>query len=182
MSAWDEEAHPWLEGEKRLIEAVIDAGRPVLGICLGAQLLADVLGARIYRGSHREIGWFEVRATRDAAADPVGGCLPDAFETFLWHGDSFDLPDGAVHLAGSAAFAHQAFRWRRVLALQFHLEVRPDWVQRIAGRDAAQLLPMQHVQPVEQILARPESLYRANNAVMDRVLDAWLEQAPGAEC
>jgi len=180
MSVWEEARHPWLKDEKRLIASVIDAGRPVLGICLGAQLLADVLGARTYRGPHREIGWLDVGGTAAAESDPVGRCLPGTFETFLWHGDSFDLPDGAVHLASSAAFANQAFRWRQALALQFHLEVRPDWVRRIVERDAAQLSVAQYVQPAQQIIGRSEVLYRTNNRIMDRLLDAWLLRASGA--
>lgn len=174
MSAWDEDKHPWMTAEKRLLEALIVAGKPVLGICLGAQLLADVLGARTYRGEHREIGWCRVEATFDSRAHRVGAVLPKAFETFLWHGDSFDIPQGAAHIARSAAFESQAFVRDRVLALQFHLEVRPDWVRRIVARDAGQLVPSEHVQPLQTIVGKPEELYRANNAIMDKLLDRWL--------
>ena len=175
MSAWEEARHPWLTAEKRLLETLIEAGKPVLGICLGAQLVADVLGARTYAGDHREIGWHRVEATDESRTQPVGKVLPDAFETFLWHGDSFDIPDGAVHIARSAAFPSQAFLWKRVLALQFHLEVTPDWVRWIAARDAAGLVDARFVQSLETILGKPEELYRANNAIMQRLLDRWLE-------
>jgi GMP synthase-like glutamine amidotransferase len=183
MSAWEEDRHPWLTAEKRLLETLIEAGKPILGICLGAQLLADVLGARTYPGKHKEIGWQRVDATRECHAHRIGAVLPDTFETFLWHGDSFDIPEGAVHLARSAAFEGQAFSWNRVLALQFHLEVRPDWVKRIVSRDAGELVPgAKYVQSKEAVLGKPEALYRVNNAIMERLLDRWLEREnPRAE-
>jgi len=177
MSAWHEDRHPWLAAEKRLLESLIEADKPILGICLGAQLLAGVLGARAYTGEYKEIGWQRVEATPESRAHPVGAALPDAFETFLWHGDSFDIPEGATHIARSAAFENQAFVWNRVLALQFHLEVRPDWVQRIAARDAGELVASEYVQSWDAVLGKPMGLYRANNAIMERLLDRWLASA-----
>lgn len=179
MSVWEESKHPWLTAEKRLIETLIEAGKPILGICLGAQLLADVLGARTYAGEHKEIGWRRVEATTESLAHPVGAMLPDAFETFLWHGDSFDIPDGATHIARSAAFESQAFARERALALQFHLEVRPDWVRRITERDAGELTESEYVQSRGTVLGKPNDLYRANNAIMERLLNRWLKLAVG---
>jgi GMP synthase (glutamine-hydrolysing) len=174
MSAWEEDKYAWLTAEKRLIGAMLRAGKPVLGVCLGAQLLADVLGVRTYRGERQEVGWLPVEALPECAGDPVGRCLPASFETFLWHADSFDLPAGALHLARSAVFEVQAFRHASALALQFHLEVRRDWVARIATRDAAQLVPGASVQGLERILGAPDALYRANNRILDRLLDSWM--------
>lgn len=174
MSVWDEDRHPWLVREKQLLRRFVEADRPVLGICLGAQLLAEVLGARAYRGTRQEIGWFPVQAGSGCRSHPLGAVLPDRFETFLWHGDTFDLPTGATHLAASAAFPNQAFAWRRFLALQFHLEVRPDWVRRLVQRDADQLQEAEFVQSAATVLARPEALYQVNNALMERLLDLWL--------
>ncbi len=174
MSTWEDEKHPWLTDEKRLIERLIEAQRPILGVCLGAQLMADVLGARTYRGAFEEIGWFPIATTPASRSDPVAGVLPDEFDTFLWHGDTFDLPDGALRIASSAAVENQGFKWSRLLALQFHLEVRPDWVHRIASRDAEQIVESRYVQALDEILGKPSSLYRANNDLMDRLLDAWL--------
>lgn len=174
MSAWDEQRFPWLNREKRLMEAYIAAGRPVLGICLGAQLLAEILGAKTYRGPYSEIGCFPVDATPESRNHPIGEVLPDRFETFLWHGDTFDIPAGAVHLAGSAAFPNLAFAWEQVLALQFHLEVRPNWVQELITRDADQLVASETVQSAETVLEKTTAIYRGNNLLMERLLDRWL--------
>lgn len=181
MSAWEDQRHPWLKTEKRLLEAFIAADRPVLGICLGAQLLAEVLGARVFRGKHPEIGWFEVTTTPQGQAHQLGEVLPPRFETFLWHGDSFDIPAGAVHLASSDAFAHQAFAWDRLLALQFHLETRPDWVEQLVLRDADQLVASRTIQSAEVVVAKAKATYLANNRLLDRLLDRWLSQAMRTE-
>ncbi len=174
MSVWEEQRHPWLRTEKRFVEACIKSGRPVLGICLGAQLLADVLGARTYKGPHKEIGWFDVETTPEGRNALGGKTLPERFETFLWHGDTFDLPQGALRIARSEAFENQGFIWNRTLALQFHLEVRPAWVEMLANRDARELVEDTYVQSAPTVLGKPESLYRYNNALMDELLSQWL--------
>jgi GMP synthase (glutamine-hydrolysing) len=127
MAAYDDGLLPWLGPEKRLIGGAVRAGVPFWGACLGAQLLAASLGARVYPGPRPEIGLLSVDLTAEAAADPVFAGLPRVLPTFQWHGDTFDLPDGAVRLARSAAYPNQAFRWgRSAYGLQFHLEVSPD--------------------------------------------------------
>ncbi len=133
MSANDEAELPWLSAEKALIRAAVGAATPFLGVCLGAQLLAASLGARVYPGPEPEVGVLPVTLTEEGRRDPVFGPLPDEFATLQWHGDTFDLPDGAVRLASSPAYASQAFRLRRAYGVQFHLEVtRPmaaDWAE-----------------------------------------------------
>lgn len=119
----------YLELEARSIAQAVEAGRPVLGVCLGAQLIAKAMGARVYRNPVKEIGWFEIELTDEGAADPLfSGAGP--LETVLqWHGETFDLPPGARWLATSAACRNQAFRiGSSIYALQFHLEVTPDMV------------------------------------------------------
>ena len=181
MSVWQEPVHPWLALEKRLLRQVLEADKPVLGICLGAQLLAEVLGGRVYPGEHKEIGWFEARATTESDATVLAGVLPDAFETFFWHGDTFDLPQGATPVAASAAFPNQAFCYGRAVGLQFHLEVTPQWVRRLAERDADELVPAPFIQPASEILGRPDTAYTTNNALMSRLLARLLGSDPGSE-
>ena len=123
MGAYDEQDHPWLAREKRLLREAVDADVPVWGVCLGAQLLASALGARVYRGDQPEVGVLAVQLTAAAAQDPVFGEAPSSFPSLQWHGDTFELPDGATLLASSPAYPHQAFRLGRSYGLQFHLEV-----------------------------------------------------------
>jgi GMP synthase (glutamine-hydrolysing) len=125
MGAYEEDAHPWLVEEKRAIRDAAEAGHPVWGVCLGAQLLADALGARVYRGEEAEVGLLAVELTDAAAADPVFGAAPQSFPSLQWHGDTFELPQGATLLASSPAYASQAFVYKRAYGLQFHLEVSP---------------------------------------------------------
>lgn len=125
MSVNDEGEHPWLRDEKRLIAAAVEDGVPVWGACLGVQLLASALGARVYSGSEPEVGLLPVTLTEDGRADPVLGSLPAEVLTLQWHGDTFDLPDGATLLASSPAYPNQAFSVRNAYGVQFHLEVTP---------------------------------------------------------
>lgn len=132
MGVYEEEKHPWLGEEIRFLGAALRAGFPVYGLCLGAQLMAAALGARVYPGEEKkEIGWFPVALTQGARADPLLGDEAPSFPVFQWHGDTFDLPKGAVHLAASARYPHQAFRWGAcAYAFQFHLEVGFDDISR----------------------------------------------------
>lgn len=135
MSAND--SLPHLQREMDWIAAAAARGQPVLGICLGAQLIAKALGGRVYRNAVKEIGWFDVEFTPHAARDPLfAGAGPRA-KVFHWHGETFDLPPGATHLAWSAACRYQAFRvGRHVYGLQFHLEVTPEMIADWCLEDA----------------------------------------------
>lgn len=124
MGVYQDQAHPHLADEQRLLAEACARGLPVLGVCLGAQLVAAALGARVYPGAAPEIGVGEVRLTPEGKRDPVLGPSGPAFQAFHWHGDTFDLPPDATHLATSAAYPHQAFRvGTRTYALQFHVEL-----------------------------------------------------------
>ena len=124
MSVHDEAEHPWLAGEKRWIAAAVAAGVPYLGVCLGAQLLAASLGAPVHAGEVPEVGVLPVAVAAGARGDPVLGGLGDEFPALQWHGDTFAIPAGAVHLAGSEAYPQQAFRFgETAYAIQFHVEV-----------------------------------------------------------
>jgi GMP synthase (glutamine-hydrolysing) len=124
MGAGDDAELPWLGEEKRLVAESVRAGVPVWGVCLGAQLLAASLGARVYRGPSPEVGLLPVTLTEAALADPVFAGAPRELVTLQWHQDTFDLPEGAVALAKSPAYANQAFRvGDSAYGVQFHLEV-----------------------------------------------------------
>lgn len=135
MGADDHDEHPWLAAEKAALTESLDAGHRVLGICLGAQLLAQALGAKVGRSPEAEIGWFDVELTEAGRGHRWCAELPPRFPAFHWHHDRFDLPSGALRLARSQACPEQAFVWDdRVLGLQFHLETTPEdvacWIER----------------------------------------------------
>jgi GMP synthase (glutamine-hydrolysing) len=126
MSANDDGALPWLREEKELVAAAVRSGKPFWGVCLGVQLLAASLGARVYAGAEPEVGVLPVELTEEGAGDPVFSVLPPTLPALQWHGDTFELPKGAVRLAGSPAYPNQAFRFENAYGVQFHLEVSRD--------------------------------------------------------
>ena len=131
MNVDQTDAYPHLATEVRLIEKAIGSGIPVLGICLGGQLIAKALGADVGRSPEKEIGWYDLSPTPEGRADPLLCHLGDREKIFQWHGDSFAIPDGAVHLASSPGCPNQAFRYGdRVYGLQFHLEVDEAMIER----------------------------------------------------
>jgi GMP synthase (glutamine-hydrolysing) len=127
MGANDDHELPWLAHERALIADAVRSGVPYWGVCLGAQLLAASLGARVYRGERPEIGvHHDVELTDAAGIDPVFADARSPITTLQWHGDTFELPVGATLLASSPAFANQAFAWGRAYGLQFHLEASSE--------------------------------------------------------
>ena len=153
MGVHDVAFHQWLTEEKRLIDRSIKAGKRILGICLGAQIIADVLGRPVYKNPCREIGWFPVTRSNEAGASRIGRSLPDMFFAFHWHGDSFDMPRGAVHLAESRACKNQGFVWEdRVAALQFHLEATGDSIRALLDNCRDELDGSEFVQVENEIL------------------------------
>jgi GMP synthase-like glutamine amidotransferase len=177
MGVDDDAAHPWLPGEKRLIAEAIAARKRVLGICLGAQLVAQVLGARVTRAAQKEIGWFPVRRAEGALASPFGSVVPVESLAFHWHSDTFDLPPGAIRLAMSEACENQAYDWGgRIVGLQYHLEVTGDGAQDMIRHGAAELTEAPFVQRADVMLWEPGRFQRANG-VLDSLL-ATMEALP----
>jgi len=141
MGAADDADHPWLGAEKRLVREAVAAGRPFLGVCLGVQLLAAALGARVYAADRAEVGLLEVELTPAGREDPLFAGLDERLVSLQWHGDTFDLPAGAVRLARSELVPNQAFRaGERAYGVQFHLEVTGEmareWSAVPAYRDS----------------------------------------------
>ena len=175
MNIYEEDKFPWLVAEKRFIKSVIEAGKVVLGVCLGAQLIADVLGGPVRRNMHKEIGWFPVRKTGAAARSRVCEVLPAELEVFHWHGDTFALPPGAVHVACSAACENQAFsRDERVVGLQFHLETTPASARRLAQHCGDELVAGPFIQTTETMLA-DEQRFEQINQTLWKLLDRLQE-------
>jgi GMP synthase (glutamine-hydrolysing) len=135
MNADESDEFPWLGPERSAVRAFIDAGRPVLGVCLGAQLIARALDAAVFRGDGEEIGMGTVELTREGVTDPLLAGLGPELACFHWHGDTFELPTGATRLAGNDRYANQAFRTGSAWGLQFHVEVdeslASEWSQRL---------------------------------------------------
>lgn len=130
MGVYETDKYPFLADEMNLIRQMEKENLPVLGICLGAQLIAAAFGGNVAPGPAKEIGWYPVKITGDASDDPLWSRVPERnFVAFHWHGDRLELPDGAVHLASSEMTPNQAFRYgRNVWGIQFHLEVDSDLI------------------------------------------------------
>jgi GMP synthase-like glutamine amidotransferase len=179
MNVYQHRDHPWLVAEKAALAAAFAASKRVLGVCLGAQLIADVLGAKIVQNPVREIGWWPVRSTAlDSDAAGVRYAFP-AFATVLhWHGDTFSLPPGAIRLAESKACAEQAFAWgERVLGLQFHLEMGAESVAEIAAGCADELVGGGSWVQSDEALVRGAREHGASAEVLLHRLLAAMESA-----
>jgi GMP synthase (glutamine-hydrolysing) len=175
MNVYQYRDYPWLIDERRLIAEAVHAGKGVLGVCLGAQLLADVLGARVIQNAVKEIGWFPVRFVDRAA--PFEG-FPEEGPVFHWHGDTFELPDGARRIAESDGCANQAFIvGDRLVGLQFHVEVTPDAVGLFIEAGAEELVPARYVQSSQEILAGIPELAPVHRALFS-LLDGLAGRIP----
>lgn len=153
MSVYEESLYPWISDEKKCIRQAIDRGKIVIGICLGAQMIASVLGARVYPHIHKEIGWFPVTLTPQALSVPVLKGIPDIFMAYHWHGDTFDIPAGAVHCAQSSGCPNQSFVFdNRVVGLQFHLEATPSSIGNMVAACGAESTPATFVQDVPRMI------------------------------
>jgi GMP synthase-like glutamine amidotransferase len=182
MGAYEDHL-PWITEEKAVIAEAVNAGKPYWGVCLGAQLLAAALNARVHPGPEPEIGVLPVARTTAARADPVFEQVPDEFLALQWHSDTYELPAGATHLAYSPAYPQQAFVYKRAYAIQFHLEVStamaaewgdvPAYAQALEDQLGPQALPWL----IEQMAGHEDEM----RALSRRMFGAWLEHAVGLE-
>ncbi len=170
MSVNDENKYEWLASEKLFIKEAIDKGKYILGICLGAQLIANALGAKVKANPYKEIGWFPVKKVM-WSANPIADILPFSFTTFHWHGETFDIPEKAKLIFSSEACLNQSFIYGdKTVAFQFHMEVIPEIIQGFIETGKNELKKDKYVQSGDEILSMI-SLTNENNLYMFRILD-----------
>jgi len=169
MSVNDEDNFPWLVSEKQFILEAIHSGKPVLGVCLGAQLIASALGARVYPNHAKEIGWFPIHGMLSNNTSVFS--FPPSMKVFHWHGETFDLPSGATRLAKSDGCENQAFQFgKSVIGLQFHLETTPKTASEIVANCRDELTASKYVQGEEEIMSAKPEQYQSINQLMNNVL------------
>lgn len=168
MAIHEERSYPWLTEEKRFIERAIAAGCSVLGVCLGSQLVADVLGAKVYANSNKEIGWFPIERMGAASTSGLFSLFPERIEVFHWHGDTFDIPAGALHVARSEGCVNQAYVYdERVVGLQFHLEATPASAQQLIAHCAEEIVEGRYIQTAQEMLEDPHRFANINRVLHD---------------
>ena len=170
MNIYEDEKYPWLAQEKKFIAEAIANKKIVLGICLGSQLIADVLGGKVRRNKHKEIGWFPVTLTKEAGTSPVFGSFPPLFTTFHCHGDTFEIPPGAVRIAQSEGCANQAFEYGKTIGIQFHLEYSEKSIDLMLRNCGNEIIEGRYIQ-------KPDEIISQNNNVVEtqRLLNLLLD-------
>lgn len=162
MGIYDHDEYPWLIDEKKFLSQVVERGIPTLGICLGAQLLADVLGTKVSANPDKEIGWFPVTRSENVP-DFLESVLPEEMTVFHWHGDTFGIPDNAVSLYSSKACDHQAFLYKNhVLGLQFHLETTRESAIALIDNCRAELVRNPWIMTEQEMLSSEKSFDEIN--------------------
>jgi GMP synthase (glutamine-hydrolysing) len=181
MGAYHDTVYPWLGAEKRLIAEAVTAGKPFWGVCLGAQLLAASLGAKVASGPLPEVGMLPVELTDHAARDRVFSAAPSSFPALHWHGDTYELPEGAVQLARSEQYEQQAFVFANAYALQFHLEVDStlvaEWGHVPAYADSLEPLPQ--IRGISQLVEQVAQHEPLAIPLARELFGRWLEHVVG---
>lgn len=154
MNVYEEKESPFLKDEDRLIKEALSKKLPMIGVCLGAQLMAKAAGAKVAKGKKKEIGWYPLHLTEEASDDPVFRDIPREIEVFQWHGDTFDIPKGAIRLASSDLFPNQAFRiGDNAYAFQFHIEVTEEIIREWIGINEEELTSVKDYIDSKKVLA-----------------------------
>lgn len=175
MGVYDEAIYPWLKEEKEFIRRAIESGKIVVGICLGSQLIAEVLGAKVYPNKQKEIGWFDIQKTEFARNHPLLEQIEEQFTVFHWHGDTFDLPADSERLFSSAVCLNQAFLYKKkVLGLQFHFEVTSQTLKEMIENGMSELVEDKTIQSATKIMEQTKYI-ESNNKKMFQILD-YLEK------
>lgn len=166
MGVYDERDHPWLAPEKNFIRVAIEGGKTVLGICLGSQLIASVLGAKVHSDVAREIGWFPIIPANEAAQTPLRPVFSSRLNVLHWHSDSFAIPEGATLLASSEACENQAFIYGdRVVGLQFHMETTILSTSKLINHCGAEMIAGPYVQTADEIMAMQNRFHHAHQSM-----------------
>ncbi len=177
MGAYDKDKFPWIAKEIEFIQQVIASGKQVLGICLGIQMIAEALGAEVFKGKPgKEIGWFPVKLTKAGQSSPYFEDFPRVFTPVQWHGDTFDLPEGAERLVEGSVYQNQSFSYgNNVLGLQFHLEFSASCINRLGkGVGIPDLAP--GIQSLEEVLSRKD-LFLQGELLLQKLLDNMARRA-----
>lgn len=169
MSVNDEEGHPWLKHEKQFIKEAIIAGKATLGICLGAQLIADTMGGNIFKNPNKEIGWYSIQSTPE---NKTTFKFPREIDVFHWHGETFTLPQNAIRIAENEVCSNQAFQIsNHVIGLQFHLEVTNSSVKKMIENCGQELVIGEYIQQEHEIMSKSDKYYETVNNLMNNILD-----------
>lgn len=169
MGVHEEKKYSWLAKEKKFIESCMEKDMKIIGICLGSQLLADILGAGVYSGSEKEIGWFPVEWRQEALRHPLFDFLPEQQLVLHWHGDTFGIPDDATILASSPVYPNQGFIYKeKVVGFQFHLEMTEGSLQQLIAHSKGELSQEgNHIQTPEEMLSGSSRFKEANKAIIE---------------
>ncbi len=180
MNVHEHQKYPWLAREKEFISESISKGKVVLGVCLGAQLIANAMGAKVFANNEKEIGWYPVSLTPDAKSTSLFADFPETFMAFHWHGDTFEIPSGAIHVAGSEACANQAFVYDgRVVGLQFHLEYTPESIIAMVENCSDEIANHAgYVQGATELLSQHQHT-EDTHALLYRLLDVLINSGTG---
>jgi GMP synthase-like glutamine amidotransferase len=170
MNIYEEEKYPWLREEKNFIAEAIAGKKIVLGVCLGSQLIADVLGGRVSRNKYKEIGWFPVSLTTDAKNSPVFSTLSRTFIAFHWHGDTFKIPPGAARIAQSEGCTNQAFEYGHVIGLQFHIEYSVESINLMLQNCEDEIVDGKYIQSADEIMLQISNVHKIKE-ILNTLLD-----------
>jgi GMP synthase-like glutamine amidotransferase len=177
MSVSEEDKYPWLKEEKKFIRKAINNKKVVLGICLGAQLIAESLDAKVTRNEYKEIGWFPINFINEESKKSLLNVIPENQKVMHWHSDTFPIPNGAEHILKSEGCRNQAFIFnQRVIGLQFHLEFTERLVKALIRKSRKGLIKSRYVQTEDEILLNMDLLKTTNNLMfklLNRIEDIF---------